>query len=405
MRKISFWLLWMFVLSIPMENVTSLNGVGTISKLLGVIALAATVMAVIMEGGLRRTTRVLALLTAYVVWSGVSLLWSSDVEMTLHRFWVYAQLLMIVWVIWECAADPARHDGLLAAYVLGAVIATCGTIYSYHSGSSHMGDEGRYAGMGFDPNDQCVELAIGIPIACFLRSRAFPAAGSWLWLLAVPFLAFGCILTGSRGGLLALCAASLMIPMSMKTVPRSQRVIGSLMLATGVLCAALMMPQTSTERYAQILQQIQDGDMTGRGDIWRAGLQLIPGHWFTGVGAGAFPSAVSVYLGYTIVAHNTFLTVLVELGIVGLSLFIASWGELLFSLRAMASPQKRLWTVVFLTWLVGVSALSWDYAKPTWFLLGMFLAQSAYASVGSSPGKPVTSDEPGREYAYARSGR
>ena len=75
---------------------------------------------------------------------------------------------------------------------------------------------------------------------------------------------------------------------------------------------------------------------TGRTDIWTVGWRMVEAQPLWGVGAGNFPVASIHYLlepGALLrtdfivddpkVAHNTYLNVLAELGVVGLALFLA----------------------------------------------------------------------------------
>jgi O-antigen ligase len=78
------------------------------------------------------------------------------------------------------------------------------------------------------------------------------------------------------------------------------------------------------------------------------------------------------------VAHNTFLSVLVELGIVGALLLGGLLVSAFRSALRMPSLERCLWVALLLTWSVGVSSLTWEYRKPTWFLFGI-LAAHVYA--------------------------
>jgi len=40
--------------------------------------------------------------------------------------------------------------------------------------------------------------------------------------------------------------------------------------------------------------------------------------------------------------------------------------------------ERHFWITLLLTWSVGVSSLTWEYSKPTWFLFGV-LAAHVYA--------------------------
>ena len=66
---------------------------------------------------------------------------------------------------------------------------------------------------------------------------------------------------------------------------------------------------------------------------------------------------------------------LVEQGVLGFTLFLILF---LFALRPwdrFSGPDLRFRLVLFSTLVVGLMPLSWDYAKPTWFILAMLASQ------------------------------
>jgi O-antigen ligase len=70
-------------------------------------------------------------------------------------------------------------------------------------------------------------------------------------------------------------------------------------------------------------------------------------------------------------AHNTFLGILVEHGLVGLTLF----GCIIWTLMAKAwrtpALESRMWMVTLLAWCVGAMSLSWENREMTWLLWGL----------------------------------
>src|SRR5690606_13698782 len=111
------------------------------------------------------------------------------------------------------------------------------------------------------------------------------------------------------------------------------------------------------------------GSLNVRDVIWAAGLDLIQGSPLLGIGGGAFASALETATGMAEVAHNTMLSVTVELGIVGFCLLAGALLASALPLLAFRGAGALPSLVLLLTWLVGTSALSWEMRKPTWIVL------------------------------------
>jgi O-antigen ligase len=126
--------------------------------------------------------------------------------------------------------------------------------------------------------------------------------------------------------------------------------------------------------------------------IWRAGWSVFNQSPFRGVGAAAFAPSVEHALGMPfhgsgiddggpsnveLVAHNTFLSVLVEQGVIGFSLFLGILLTLVFSAWRFPLVDRAFWLSVLLTWAIGVSSLTWEDRKPSWFLFGVLVAAAA----------------------------
>jgi len=152
-----------------------------------------------------------------------------------------------------------------------------------------------------------------------------------------------------------------------------------------LVCGALVfVPSTSWDRLSTMPSEFTQGTLTGRTVIWKAGWELFRTHPLLGVGANAFRTTVSRVLALplnmdvlalTPVAHNTFLSVLAEGGVIGFTLFCALLSVLALSLRALPPFQQQLWLVCLGVWVIGVSGLTWEMRKPTWFFFGLLIAQ------------------------------
>jgi hypothetical protein len=63
--------------------------------------------------------------------------------------------------------------------------------------------------------------------------------------------------------------------------------------------------------------ELTEGTLTHRTVIWAAGMEVFRDHPFLGVGAGAYSPATVKIVNIPLIAHNTFVSVLVELGVFG----------------------------------------------------------------------------------------
>jgi O-antigen ligase len=150
------------------------------------------------------------------------------------------------------------------------------------------------------------------------------------------------------------------------------------------------------------------GGGTGRTDLWRVAIEMWRDHPFAGIGTGNFTIVEPRYAVRTInlqrvdlvvdnpkVAHNTYLHVLTELGIVGFVAFMGMIsGSLVVAWRSIKELERRgerrleilargllIGTIGMLAAFVFITA-QWE--KQLWLLLGTCLALSTLARAGES---------------------
>jgi len=316
--------------------------------------------------------------------SMVSLLWTIDWDSTATRIGTYAQLLVVVWLIWELAVVESRILGLMQAYVLGISFASALTIYNFSTGTTaaqlqaargvEKWEETRYSIMGVNENDLGLMLAMCIPIMIYLVIRT---RGSlirlFLWGQLVTCIV-AILLTGSRGSLISAAIALLMLPLTIGYLTGRHKLAAVLACAGVVVCGVFFIPAGIWARLLGLSTELTKGTLTHRTLIWSAGLAAFRDHPFLGVGSGAFPAAVLRIVDISYVAHNTFLSVLVELGVVGALLLIGLVFSMFYAAFRMLYLERCLWVTVLLSWTVGVMALTWEYRKPTWVMFALLSA-------------------------------
>jgi putative inorganic carbon (HCO3(-)) transporter len=267
--------------------------------------------------------------------------------------------------------------------------------------SGRFGGPGRAAGTG--PNSYALNLAIAFFVAYFgvLRRHTMTA------LLLSPLFLYGIFATASRTGLIALVATPLLALLVPRLAPRlGLRILPLYVLgAAAIVVIVLAIPsvgERTLERYTTLSQYQSEETWNGRWANWQGALKVIDSHRILGVGAGNYAEAALDYSptvqehsaakaaeeeGLAGAAHNTFLGVASQLGLVGLILFL---GILFFAFTTawLIAQTSDLGTGIFLglmVALIGGMALSWEDQKIVFILFGSVLALQLHDSARRAP--------------------
>ena len=351
--------------------------------ILGVMVIGMTLLRTVVLAQARKLCELQYFMLAFVMWSGASVLWTLDLDSTITRLGTYAQLLLLAWAIWVLADSESRVLKLLQLYVFGTYVTAIGTISNVIAGHTtqqltEMEPGDRYMMSGMNPNATGLLLVPSIPMTLYLlaKQKRSPAMTLLLWLQLV--LCFTTVfLSGSRGALLAAAPTSVMFLITVFRLPWWQRVLAVMAIAAIVVCGSLLVPSDTWQRNLRLGTDLVQGTMTHRTEIWRASVELFRDHAFLGVGANAHAAAVVELIGRPLVAHNTFLSVLVELGIIGELLLLGLLGAAFYCVLQMPRLERALWILTLAAWCIAASSATSEYHKGTWFLWSL-LAAHAY---------------------------
>ena len=401
----------LLVASLPFEATLTLGPLASAIKVLAILTFFSVALALLRDRRLfERFSRLwqqpLAVaVLAFMLWVSVSFVWASykGVALSATATFVGVFGLMVVFGLLE-----RRYLALaLAAFVFSAALSVpAGYILPVPEGSD-MAVSGRFGPGGAGPNSYACLLAIAFFVAYFglLRRHAIIA------FLLAPVFFYGIFATASRTGLVALVVT----PLLALLVPRLAARLGWRlvpMYAVGLAAFAviiLVVPwvgttrgESAAQRYTTLFQPTSEATWSGRWSIWQGALDVISSHPILGVGAGNFAefamqdsakvAAHSAAKGAVAgVAHNMFLGVASQLGIVGLILFL---GMLFFAFKTILpiAQGSELGTGIFLGFIAAMFAgltLTWEKYEIVYVLLGSILAlQLHYSARGApSPGK------------------
>jgi O-antigen ligase len=386
MRSIAYAALWGFVFSMPWDWMAAVPGVAVIPRVTGGIALGLTVLAVVISGRLRRWHGLHLAALLFWIWAGLELFLFHYGERLPYKFWTYGQLILVLWIVWEVAPSEQRIRGLMTAYVLGAYVAVFETIRLYRREAKALE---RFAAGGADGNDLAMILALGLPMAWYLGMTYRQPILRWACRLYLPAAVVTIGLTGSRGGMLATTVALLIVPLSMTRLSPRRLGTAIVMLGAAGALAIAYTPETVIERLATTRAEVEGGRIGGRGKLWKAGLAVFPEHPVFGFGTGHFKTAITPKLGpASQVAHNSYLSVLVEQGIVGFVLYMAMFAAVLVSILRLPLLERRFALVLLATLGIAMLPLTWEDRRELWFVLAALLGLSRALVAGREAPQP-----------------
>ncbi|HYW41972.1 MAG TPA: O-antigen ligase family protein [Bryobacteraceae bacterium] len=371
-------LLCLFVFSIPWEKSIQVPGIATLSHLLGILTFFAAAVVAARRGSVRPPNLALGLAAVFVLWSALTYFWSMDRQATLSRGVTLAELLAMVWIIWDTCRDSLHQTRLMQSYVWGAVAACASAGFRFFRGEQTY--YLRYAAAGFDPNDFGLVLALSIPLALYLALGA-GSLMKWCNRAAAVVVLSALLLTGSRAALVAAFVAFGFALWTWGQADPGQRASSALLFFFLLLGLYGFAPVATRQRLATVTTELTRGTLHNRTTIWKAGLRVLRRHPVLGIGAGAYPEAVRPQLGTPgvpgaqYVAHNTFLSVLVECGAIGFAVYALMLGTVAMYVWTLPSAERALWAIMLAVWTVGVSTLTWEHYKPGWLIVGLIMTE------------------------------
>jgi O-antigen ligase len=401
MIAIAYSALWIFVFTLPWERVFALPGINIITRATGGVALGLALLAVVISGRLRRWQGLHIAAMLFVLSATLNLLvFHASLRLPL-KFYTYIQLFVVLWIMWELAPSWSKMIWLMTAYVLGAYVAAIGQVMVYRHSA---GDITRYT-VGGDANDLAMGLALALPMAWYLGMAHRRRLLKWICRGYIPVGLMGVALTGSRGGMIVAMAGLLFVPFSMTRLTPGRLAMAIATLGLAATLAVAYIPDRIVERLASTTTEVQDLRVGGRFKLWVGGIKAFSIQPWWGYGTAGFKGAIYPYLGdATQVAHNSYISVLVEEGLVGFTCFAAMLLSVLRAVLRLPRLERRYALVQYCALGLAMTPLTWEDSKVAWFmmavLMGLAKAGEGYVRGGATrPASAVVFHRPPRRAA------
>jgi hypothetical protein len=374
MSSIAYAALWIFVFSLPWERVVVITNMAIVTRVTGAVALGLALLAVFISGRFRRWRAFHVAALLFVACAAIGVL-SLGMFRVPKKLWTYVMLFCVLWMIWELAVSRRRQIGLLIAFVLGSYVVAFATIQVY---LTHGGSLRRFSATAdADPNDLAMTLALALPMAWFLGTTHHQVLVRWLGRAFLPIGLFVIGLTASRGGMLAGLVGLTIVPFTMTRLSPGRLAMAIAAIGLSGAVAIAYVPERTVERLATTGAEVEDLSFGGRFKLWRAGLIAFTEKPIMGHGTSTFIHAVRPILGVRAqVAHNSFLSVLVEQGLIGFLLYMAMLLAVFSAVLRLPYLDRRFALVLTATLGMTMLPLTWEDQKAVWFVLAVLMGLS-----------------------------
>jgi O-antigen ligase len=380
MRSIAFALSLVFIFLIPWEGLVRFP-LGTLARALGLVAGLTWLGSVVITGRLRKLTPFHVMVCLFVLWNAASVMWSANPNRSVAHLRTWVQTLVLVFIMWDLYTTRIAIFAGLQAYILGAYVAVGSAVQNYLSGNAYYTNYQRFSPGDTNPDGFGFILALGIPLAWYLAGVKRTDRMAPLWRFVnyayIPAAFLGLALSGTRTALIASLVGMAFGLISLTRLRIWARIAIFLLLTVVIL---VLWPYVQTLESFQRLDttgtEITEGDFNNRTNIWREGLASFVEHPLLGVGGNMYRSVNS--LGK--VGHNSFISVLVELGLIGFFLFGIILVIVFNQTWSHSSKwDKSFWLTVFAVWTIGSSTLTWEHRKTTWLFFSFIIASAMLA--------------------------
>lgn len=269
-----------------------------------------------------------------VYYSGLSSMLEEFGYWNIYPIFVFVSLLLM-------KDEPSLRRYVWGLMLGGSVVIGMGIyLWAIKSPLLPGGRAGAY-GMYENHNDYTFMILLVMPYAYLMIKYESSRFLQLLLLVLVAACSMGVVCSLSRGGILTLVAEFAML--FWVTTRGKLRVVG--LVALGVIGSGVIVHQFAAREENQAGNYSAEDAKTSRYELWRAAGAMIKAHPLLGVGSRRFHEYSQDYAEISHdnrgkVAHNTFLEIAADTGILGFGSFIMMIVAMLRALRGPPAEEE-----------------------------------------------------------------
>lgn len=306
----------------PLEDLLA-GSMGTVAKYIALIIVAFGFIEMGLSGlklSFSKTNVCIMWLMALGV---ISCVWAIDSDVAIGRISAYLTVPGICLFVGMLDFSKKEYKAIVNSAILGGLFTVM--YISYVNGADLLLSGRITLNSENDPNNLAalLFLPLGLVIG---KMQSVSSTGKKVWYaFCMSIIAFLFLLTGSRGGLLGLLAFFIAYLIFNKAYKKIYVLIGAIVAV--VIIWFVVAPMLPEDIYNRLFNNTDftgsEATGSGRVEIWVTLVtKIVFKNFFIGVGAGCVPRALGEYFGSLAGAHNTYLNMLGEYGVLGLPAFL-----------------------------------------------------------------------------------
>ncbi len=292
--------------------------VSTVGGVVKYVLLFAILLILYKDIYTKRNVRLYWYVSFFVVWlvyKIITIFWTSDLTIPMLHFASQLGMVGFLFVLASVDVGSRQRDMLLGGYFWGSVaFSLLSLVFMEPSGNYTQRFVLTLFGVQVDPNNAaaCALPAFGLGI--YFCTRVSRILHKCIYGLLSAAAVYVVLMTGSRGGMLAVAASASVLLVFSTDLKVYQKAAVTALLAVGCILVLDLLPQAT---YARLFQDNYT-DGSGRTELWGVVWKAFLTNPIFGVGWG---TATSLNRGMA--THNTFLSMLCEQGVLGTAFFVA----------------------------------------------------------------------------------
>ena len=361
-------------ITIPVGLPSPFNSVTSVAGMLVVIAMLLHL--VLTKQSARDISPTVPAWLTFAAFAGMSIAWSVNPSQTGSEFFLLISLLAVyvVAMLMPISQRDLSHfeigvaGGGAVAGAYAIVLALTSSLQLTRRNVSRFSTAGG-VGESTDANITAATLILPFAIAVGRALRAENRTERLLFGIAGALTGAGIILTGSRGGMLAALVTLLVLLFEHS---ERARAVVAIVFLSALASLALVVAPTSLRKH------ISRSTSSGRTDIWRTALAACPTYCWAGAGWGSFPTVYqdtlhtnpsAKGLDRPFVAHDIWISAIIELGVAGLVALLIALGIVLRDILRVPRMRRGPPLAAFLGILVASTFLSTLSFKYFWLVM------------------------------------